>query len=184
MINWLNPYQLIPFHPNIVILVITAQDDKHLSTLKAIWWCFSFGEPAVTVKWGEALVSVFFPSCLSVRVPLWWCWVSVVAAHLCGFLICHTCTTLPHQPHQSLCSNQDHGCLLLVLAPFHSVLLRLLLFNFVDFCLLYSAYFSSVCCNVFSVFLDRVCFSAHGVDIKAAFSPASCVAIGTWTPQR
>ena len=29
-------------------------------------------------------------------------WFSVVAAHLCRFLICHTCTTLPHQPHQSL----------------------------------------------------------------------------------
>ena len=32
---------------------------------------------------------------------------SVVVAHLWGYLICHTCTRLPHQPHQSLSGNRD-----------------------------------------------------------------------------
>ena len=32
---------------------------------------------------------------------------SVVGAHLCRFLACHTCTTLPHQPRRCLSGCQD-----------------------------------------------------------------------------
>ena len=99
-------------------------------------------------------------------------WISVVATHLWGFPIYHTCTTLPHRPHQSLSGSLDSylscrqlrtGCL--NVAFFCSVSC----INFVYFWFLptTSVYLSLL--QPYSVFFTRVCFSAHLVDIKAVF---------------
>ena len=98
------------------------------------------------------------------------------AAHLCGFLIGHTCTTLPHQPHQSLsghqysylsyglsrtgCPNVDLLC---------SVSHGLAKIRFVKLCLFL---FPSRCFGLLklsSVFFDWFCFSAHLLEIKVVF---------------
>ena len=116
-------------------------------------------------------------------------WFSVVAAHLCGLLICHTCTTLPHQSHQSHQSqrgNQEsnaHAC-----DPgqlfFARLVLALSAIPFVSFCV-------PVYCTLFQFFLlCRSLFCVSTVSafvstlrtLKLFFLPASCAAIGSQTP--
>ena len=116
-------------------------------------------------------------------------WFSVVTAHLCRIPDPPHLHHVAHQPHQFLGGNQDsylscrlwklggsecYGSILIFLALVHAVLLRLPLFNF--------EYFPLQCAAGFSVFSDRVRFSAHLLDIKAFFYLASCVTFGSWSP--
>ena len=107
-------------------------------------------------------------------------WISAVAAHLCRFLICQSCTTLPHEPHQSLVGNQRSyfscrlprtGCL-----NFCALLCTVSSYNFL--CLTLCVSVSPMLlqctsgCPIFTLcFFKCVCFSAHFVDIKAVFKP-------------